>query len=48
MRGRFGLDDTTWALEEAYWQRKLAVDQELFQRYLKRFQYCRSLLQRTT
>jgi hypothetical protein len=47
VRTRFGLDDLTWELEEAHWQRQLAVDQELFARYLKRFQYCRSLLQRT-
>jgi hypothetical protein len=46
VRQRFGLDEATWALEEAHWQRKLAVDKDLFGRYLKRFQYCRSLLQR--
>jgi len=46
VRQRFGLDDATWALEEAHWQRKLAVDKDLFGQYLKRFQYCRALLQR--
>lgn len=44
---RFGLDPTTWELEEAHWQRRLARDPDLFQRYLRQFQYCRSLLQRT-
>jgi hypothetical protein len=44
---RFGLDPTTWEREEAHWQRKLAGDQDLFKRYLKQFQYCRSLLLRT-
>ncbi len=43
---RFGLDSTTWELEEAHWQRRLAGDQDLFKRYLRQFQYCRSLLQR--
>jgi hypothetical protein len=46
VRRRFGLDDATWQLEEDHWQRRLAIDPELFGRYLKRFQYCRSLLQR--
>ena len=44
---RFGLDLTTWEREEAHWQRELARDQDLFKRYLKQFQYCRSLLLRT-
>jgi hypothetical protein len=44
---RFGLDRATWEDEETHWQRKLAGDQELFKRYLKQFQYCRSLLLRT-
>jgi hypothetical protein len=43
---RFGLDGATWELEEAHWQRRLAKDPDLFQRYLRQFQYCRSLLQR--
>ena len=43
---RFGLDPTTWEQEEAHWQRRLAGDQDLFKRYLRQFQYCRSLLQR--
>jgi hypothetical protein len=43
---RFGLDPTTWEQEEAHWQRRLAADQDLFKRYLRQFQYCRSLLQR--
>lgn len=46
VRQRFGLDDSTWELEEAYWQRQLASDKDLFARYLRSFQYCRSLLQR--
>jgi hypothetical protein len=44
---RFGLDAATWEHEETHWQRRLAGDQELFKRYLKQFQYCRSLLLRT-
>jgi hypothetical protein len=44
---RFGLDRATWEDEETHWQRRLAGDQELFKRYLKQFQYCRSLLLRT-
>ena len=44
---RFGLDPVTWEQEETHWQRRLAGDQELFKRYLRQFQYCRSLLQRT-
>jgi hypothetical protein len=44
--GRFGLDATAWPLEEAHWQRRLARDQDLFARYLRQFQYCKSLLQR--
>jgi hypothetical protein len=44
---RFGLDASTWPLEEAHWQKRLAQDPDLFQRYLRQFQYCRSLLQRT-
>jgi hypothetical protein len=44
---RFGLDAATWELEEAHWQRRLATAPDLFQRYLRQFQYCRSLLQRT-
>jgi hypothetical protein len=44
---RFGLDATTWDLEEQHWQRRLAADKDLFARYLRQFQYCRSLLQRT-
>ncbi|HEY3818792.1 MAG TPA: hypothetical protein VGL81_16590 [Polyangiaceae bacterium] len=44
---RFGLDPTAWEHEETHWQRKLAGDQDLFKRYLKQFQYCRSLLSRT-
>jgi hypothetical protein len=44
---RFGLDAATWEHEERHWQRRLAGDQELFKRYLRQFQYCRSLLQRT-
>jgi hypothetical protein len=44
---RFGLDAATWEEEETHWQRRLAGDQELFKRYLRQFQYCRSLLQRT-
>jgi hypothetical protein len=44
---RFGLDAATWPLEEAHWQKRLAQDPDLFQRYLRQFQYCRSLLQRT-
>jgi hypothetical protein len=44
---RFGLDSTTWQTEESHWQRKLAGDENLFKRYLRQFQYCRSLLQRT-
>ena len=43
---RFGLDATTWEQEEAHWQRRLAGDQDLFKRYLRQFQYCRSLLHR--
>jgi hypothetical protein len=43
---RFGLDPATWEQEEAHWQRRLAGDQDLFKRYLRQFQYCRSLLQR--
>lgn len=46
VRQRFGLDDRTWELEEAHWQGRLATDKDLFARYLKSFQYCRSLLQR--
>jgi hypothetical protein len=44
---RFGLDRATWEQEETHWQRRLAADQELFKRYLRQFQYCRSLLQRS-
>jgi hypothetical protein len=44
---RFGLDSTSWQNEETHWQRKLAGDENLFKRYLRQFQYCRSLLQRT-
>jgi len=44
---RFGLDSATWENEETHWQRKLAGDENLFKRYLRQFQYCRSLLQRT-
>jgi hypothetical protein len=44
---RFGLDTTTWEKEEAHWQRQLAFDEALFKRYLRQFQYCKSLLQRT-
>jgi len=44
---RFGLDPVTWEEEETHWQRRLAGDQELFKRYLRQFQYCRSLLQRS-
>jgi len=44
---RFGLDPVSWEHEESHWQRKLAGDQDLFKRYLKQFQYCRSLLSRT-
>ena len=44
---RFGLDAATWEREEAHWQRKLALDEALFKRYLRQFQYCKSLLQRT-
>jgi hypothetical protein len=43
---RFGLDPATLELEEAHWQRRLAREPDLFQRYLRQFQYCRSLLQR--
>jgi hypothetical protein len=43
---RFGLDTSTWEKEEAHWQRKLALDEALFKRYLRQFQYCKSLLQR--
>jgi len=43
---RFGLDRASWEQEEAHWQRRLAGDQDLFKRYLRQFQYCRSLLQR--
>ena len=46
IQARFGLDPATWQLEEAHWQRVLAGDKDLFARYLKQFQYCRSLLQR--
>jgi hypothetical protein len=44
---RFGLDSASWEKEEAHWQRKLALDEPLFKRYLRQFQYCKSLLQRT-
>lgn len=43
---RFGLDSISWEKEEAHWQRKLALDEALFKRYLRQFQYCKSLLQR--
>ena len=36
----------SWQHEEGHWQRKLAGDENLFKRYLRQFQYCRSLLQR--
>ena len=38
---RFGLDTTAWEKEEAHWQRQLARDQDLFNRYLRQFQYSR-------
>jgi hypothetical protein len=44
VRLRFGLDDGTWPHEEAHWQRKFAADKDLFQTYVKRFQYFRALL----
>jgi hypothetical protein len=47
IRQRFGLDEATWALEEAHWQRRLARDEDLFKRYLRQFQYCRALLKPT-
>jgi hypothetical protein len=46
-RERFGLDEAAWAQEEAYWQRELAADKTLFARYVRHFQYCRSLFART-
>jgi hypothetical protein len=45
VRSRFGLDEATWQREEAYWQRKLAADEALFQRFLRQFAYCKALLQ---
>lgn len=45
VRSRFGLDEATWQREEAYWQRKLAGDEALFQRFLRQFAYCKALLQ---
>jgi len=47
VKQRFGLDEATWALEEAHWQRRLAQDEDLFKRYLRQFQYCRALLKPT-
>jgi hypothetical protein len=47
IKQRFGLDEATWALEEGHWQRRLAKDDDLYKRYLRQFQYCRALLQRT-
>jgi hypothetical protein len=43
-RLRFGLDDSAWVDEEAYWQKRFAQDKTLFQTYVKRFQYFRALL----
>ncbi len=45
VRQRFGLDAATWEKEEAHWQRTLAGDESLFQRYVRQFQYCKALLQ---
>ncbi len=47
IKRRFGLDEATWTLEEALWQRRLADDEGLFKRYLRQFQYCRALLKPT-
>jgi hypothetical protein len=46
IRQRFGLDEAATPLEEAHWQRRFVDDPALFQRYVRQFQYCRSLLQR--
>ncbi len=43
-RLRFGLDDATWVLEEAHWQKRFAQDKSLFDTYVKRFQYFRALM----
>jgi hypothetical protein len=47
VKQRFGLDEATWTLEEAHWQRRLSSDADLYKRYLRQFQYCRALLPRT-
>jgi hypothetical protein len=41
---RFGLDAASWPREDAYWQAAFAGDNDLFQRYLRQFQYCRALM----
>jgi hypothetical protein len=46
IKGRFGLDGTTWPEEERHWQRQLATEAALFAQYVRHFQYCKSLLQR--
>jgi hypothetical protein len=41
---RFGLDAASWPREDAYWQAAFAGDRDLFQRYLRQFQYCKALM----
>jgi hypothetical protein len=44
--GRYGLAGEAWAAEEQQWQRLLASDRAIFERYLQRFQYMRGLFAR--
>jgi hypothetical protein len=44
IRERFGLSERTHEQEDAIWQGRFQKDKELFQRYVKLFQYFRSLL----
>jgi hypothetical protein len=41
---RYGLDAVTWPKEDAHWQAAFAGDRDLFQRYLRQFQYCKALM----